>query len=91
MRKYTDKIIPYAPAEEKDSSYVGGFVLTPVLGLHENVCVYDMKAMYPSIIMTLNLSPETLTVNNMDWIRVPNESAGDMTVGEVLQAKTEFH
>lgn len=39
---------------------VGGFVMEPIKGLHENVCVFDFKSLYPSIIMSFNISPETL-------------------------------
>jgi len=43
---------PYIP-------YVGSIVLEPKPGLHENVAVLDFKAMYPNIMITENLSPDT--------------------------------
>ncbi|WP_291492625.1 DNA-directed DNA polymerase [Desulfurella sp.] len=36
----------------------GGLVLNPVKGRYKNVVVYDFSSMYPSIIMTFNISPE---------------------------------
>lgn len=39
----------------------GAVVLEPVKGLHRNVCVGDLKSLYPSIIISANLSPETLS------------------------------
>jgi DNA polymerase I len=43
---------PYIP-------YVGSVVLEPKPGLHEDVAVLDFKAMYPNIMITENLSPDT--------------------------------
>jgi DNA polymerase, archaea type len=43
---------PYIP-------YVGGLVLSPKSGLHENIAVLDFKSMYPNIMITHNLSPDT--------------------------------
>jgi len=43
---------PYVP-------YVGAVVLEPKPGVHENVAVLDFKAMYPNIMITENLSPDT--------------------------------
>ncbi|HSV49683.1 MAG TPA: DNA polymerase domain-containing protein, partial [Candidatus Acidoferrales bacterium] len=40
-------------------SYAGGIVLTPQPGLHENIAVLDFKSMYPNIMITYNLSPDT--------------------------------
>jgi DNA polymerase-2 len=35
----------------------GGHVLEPMSGLHRNVCVFDFKSLYPSIIRTFNIDP----------------------------------
>jgi DNA polymerase I len=43
---------PYRP-------YAGGLVLSPKPGLHENIAVLDFKSMYPNIMITYNLSPDT--------------------------------
>jgi DNA polymerase I len=43
---------PYLP-------YAGGLVLSPKAGLHENIAVLDFKSMYPNIMLTYNLSPDT--------------------------------
>jgi DNA polymerase I/DNA polymerase-2 len=40
--------------------YKGAYVAEPVLGLHENIAVFDFRSLYPSIIVTYNISPETL-------------------------------
>jgi DNA polymerase II len=38
----------------------GGLVYTPVAGLHEHVAELDFTAMYPSIMVHFNISPETV-------------------------------
>jgi DNA polymerase I len=43
---------PYMP-------YTGGLVLAPKPGLHENIAVLDFKSMYPNLMLTYNLSPDT--------------------------------
>ncbi|MFB0543211.1 MAG: DNA-directed DNA polymerase [Candidatus Bathyarchaeia archaeon] len=43
---------PYRP-------YVGGMVLKPRPGIHENIAVLDFKSMYPNIMIAKNLSPDT--------------------------------
>jgi len=43
---------PYIP-------YAGAVVLTPKPGVHENIAVLDFKAMYPNIMITHNVSPDT--------------------------------
>ncbi len=44
---------PYIP-------YAGALVLEPKPGLHEKIAVLDFKAMYPNIMITQNVSPDTL-------------------------------
>ncbi len=39
--------------------YAGAVVLAPKPGLHENIAVLDFKAMYPNIMITYNVSPDT--------------------------------
>jgi len=43
---------PYIP-------YAGAVVLAPKPGLHEDIAVLDFKAMYPSIMIVYNVSPDT--------------------------------
>ncbi len=43
---------PYFP-------YAGAVVLEPKAGVHENVAVLDFKALYPNIMITYNVSPDT--------------------------------
>jgi DNA polymerase I len=53
-----DELIPKR-VEQPYRSYAGGIVLKPQAGLHENIAVLDFKSMYPNIMITHNLSPDT--------------------------------
>ncbi len=50
------------PAREELSviPYKGAIVLEPSVGLHDNVAVLDFSAMYPSLMVKYNISPDTL-------------------------------
>jgi DNA polymerase, archaea type len=37
----------------------GGYVKDPVKGLHENIVSFDFRSLYPSIIISKNVSPDT--------------------------------
>ena len=60
------RVIPHQPKWEEIQerrarpSYVGGFVKEPVAGVHESIAVLDFRSLYPSIMATFNVSPETL-------------------------------
>lgn len=41
--------------------YLGAFVVDPVPGYYENVYDFDFKSLYPNIIRTFNISPESIT------------------------------
>jgi DNA polymerase I len=47
-------------AARSQSPIEGGFVKTPPAGLHDRVAVLDFRGLYPSIIISHNISPETL-------------------------------
>lgn len=41
-------------------SYEGGYVHVPEKGIHESIAVFDFASLYPSIIVSYNISPETI-------------------------------
>ncbi|MBC7129910.1 hypothetical protein H5T51_01650 [Candidatus Bathyarchaeota archaeon] len=43
---------------------LGAIVLKPKPGLHENIAVLDFAAMYPNIMITYNISPDTYVAPN---------------------------
>ena len=55
----------------KKPRYVGGYVQEPVGGIHENIAVLDFRSLYPSIIASHNISPETLGKSRGGKIKVP--------------------
>jgi DNA polymerase I len=59
--KHAQKIGELIPKriEQPYRPYAGAVVLKPEPGLHENIAVLDFKAMYPSLMITYNLSPDT--------------------------------
>ena len=52
-------------AKETIFSDRGGLILSPKVGLHENVGVLDFESMYPHIIIKYNVSYETATPNTI--------------------------
>jgi len=59
--KHAQKIGELVPKriEQPYRPYVGAIVLNPEPGLHENIAVLDFKSMYPNLMITYNLSPDT--------------------------------
>ena len=67
--KYTSAkgiVLPSRRFTNRRSGYTGAKVLDPVKGIHENVGIFDLASLYPSIIITWNLSPETLNSDKDD-------------------------
>jgi len=44
----------------------GAFVKEPIAGLHENIAVLDFASLYPSIIISHNISPDTLNCKHKE-------------------------
>lgn len=53
--------------DEDDEGFVGAFVKEPRPGLYEWVFSLDLQSLYPSIMMTLNISPETKQGKVLNW------------------------
>ncbi|MEN6573908.1 DNA-directed DNA polymerase, partial [Methanobacterium aggregans] len=58
-------IVPNKPSstqysERRGKRAAGGYVKDPVKGLHENIVSFDFRSLYPSIIISKNVSPDTL-------------------------------
>jgi len=72
--KYTTSkgiILPTKDFTRKSSGYKGATVLDPDKGIHEKVGVFDLASLYPSIIITFNLSPETMGNRNASKGLIP--------------------
>ncbi|HLD83903.1 MAG TPA: DNA-directed DNA polymerase [archaeon] len=49
-----------AQARREKVPIKGGYVKEPLAGLHSNIAVFDFRSLYPSVIVSFNISPETL-------------------------------
>ncbi|MEK6900914.1 MAG: DNA polymerase domain-containing protein, partial [Nanoarchaeota archaeon] len=59
-----NELIPNKPNDNamrtrRTQTYAGGFVYQPTPGLYENVAVFDFRSLYPSIITSHNIGPES--------------------------------
>ena len=54
-----DIVIPFTKAKDKKEAYAGAYVKDVEPGLYENVVSFDIASLYPNIIRTLNIGPET--------------------------------
>ena len=52
------KPMPTRRYDIKSESYSGALVITPEVGLHSNVGVFDLAALYPNIIRAFEVSPD---------------------------------
>ncbi len=59
-------IIPNSPKQDEIMKrrirpvYIGGFVIEPKKGIHSDIIVFDFRSLYPTIIVTHNISPGTI-------------------------------
>ncbi|MBE6511916.1 MAG: DNA polymerase [Methanobrevibacter olleyae] len=45
----------------------GGYVKDPEIGLHENLVQFDFKSLYPTLIISKNISPDVLVNDNSSY------------------------
>jgi DNA polymerase elongation subunit (family B) len=78
----SDELIPELPEFQaiktrRESSFQGAFVYQPTPNLYHNIAVFDFRSLYPSIIISHNISPETLNAdcpeNEKDLITLENK------------------
>ncbi|UBF23072.1 DNA polymerase elongation subunit family B [Haloarcula virus HCTV-16] len=80
-RREDDEILPPSDGVEVDRA-AGGLVLSPSTGISEWVGVIDLKSLYPSSIITGNISKETMTNDNdeadviVPWMPVKEDDFG---------------
>ena len=53
-------------------SFRGGLVAEPLKGIHKDIMVFDFRSLYPTIIGTHNISPETLNCQCCGERKVPD-------------------
>jgi DNA polymerase I len=82
--KHAQKIGELVPkrVEQPYRPYAGAIVLSPKPGLHENIAVLDFASMYPNLMITYNLSPDTYVA--------PKEAVPPCGVYEAPEVKHKF-
>jgi DNA polymerase elongation subunit (family B) len=58
---------------ENSNDFAGAFVKDPIPGVYEWIFDEDMSSLYPSIIRTLNISPETKVGRVENWDAIKND------------------
>ncbi len=61
-RPHTDEI----EARREVPKYRGAIVIEPKAGIHSNVLVFDFRSLYPTIIVSHNISPETFNCSHSE-------------------------
>lgn len=54
-----DQVIPTFSRNQKTEKNPGAFVRDPIVGFADNIVSFDANSLYPSVMISLNLSPET--------------------------------
>ena len=77
LKKIGGIVAPNKPADRKEKmeqlkesgqqGFIGAFVKEPAPGRYDWIYDLDLTSLYPSIIMTLNISPETKIAKIEDW------------------------
>ncbi|MDD5163862.1 MAG: DNA polymerase domain-containing protein [Candidatus ainarchaeum sp.] len=71
------ELVPNRPSEASVSeriqkTFKGGYVKEPIAGLHENIAVLDFRSLHPSIIISHNISPETMNCGHKECMQGKN-------------------
>ena len=51
---------------EQDAEFPGAYVQSPIVGIHEYICDFDFKSLYPSEILTYNIGVNTFVMKLVD-------------------------
>lgn len=62
-----NKAFRFVEEESESDALAGAYVMAPVPGLYKWIYDLDLTSLYPSIIMTLNISPETKVAVIKNW------------------------
>ena len=62
--KNLNEIVPNKPTHDqikrrRQQTYTGAFVFKPTPGLYKDITIFDFRSLYPSIITSHNISPDT--------------------------------
>jgi DNA polymerase elongation subunit (family B) len=82
-----DEILPTADKSELVEN-AGGYVAEPIQGRKQNVGVSDLKSLYPSVIITWNLSTETVSETPEDfdnYVKIPKVPEPKNVSGKITE------
>lgn len=57
----------------RQGAYEGGFVYEPDAGLYEDIAVMDFKSLYPTVMVSHNISPDTYELENCEDVYILEE------------------
>ena len=103
----TGRMIPNQPKWDdiqermRRSPFMGAYVKEPIEGLHENIAVLDFRSLYPSIIASFNISPETFKSGTKSkgyqvpemkdfWFCKDHEGFVSKVIGEIIEKRIEI-
>lgn len=101
-----NELVPNKPEEGEVKSrtlqsFQGGYVKEPLPGLHENIAVLDFRSLHPSIMISHNVSPETLRCYHQecmggknvspdkDWFCMKEKGFVPIVLEEILEKRVE--
>jgi DNA polymerase elongation subunit (family B) len=87
LRKFNQRkrVIVYDRKDEEHTKFEGGYVKSPIKGLHEWVVCFDFASLYPNTMMQWGLSPEIFIGKNLTN---PPEGAIKTAGGAYFHSKT---
>ena len=74
-------IVPFPKDPQGKTTYAGGYVKEPQVGMHDHVVSFDLNSLYPSLIMQYNMSPETIA----------NGETAPVDVDSMLEGKQQVY
>ncbi len=91
-RRRKDEIFP-SGKETEDIENAGGYVEDPVNGRKEDIGVSDLKSLYPSTMITWNMSTETIAESPDEfdeYVKVPKVPEPKNVEGEIREEDIEW-
>ena len=76
--------------DNNEEKFIGAYVKSPIVGKYDWVYDLDLTSLYPSIIMTLNISPESKIGKIRDWIRPDSMCFIDDLIEYATQPKFKY-
>jgi DNA polymerase elongation subunit (family B) len=91
-RRKDDEILPSADESELVEN-AGGYVADAIDGTKDNLGVSDLKSLYPSAIITWNISTETVAESPEDfdeYVKIPKVPEPKDVDGDILQSSIDY-